>query len=72
MSNEPKVPNLKPQPSAPGKKKNVIWMACRGSPGCEGKYAEVTLTRRNSFMDGGGTWNRYQCQTCKKAWSITL
>jgi len=71
MSNGPQVPNLVPQPSAPGKDQNVVWMACRAREGCEGKYARMTLIKTNPLVAGGGTWRRYQCETCGGVWSFT-
>jgi hypothetical protein len=71
MQNVPKVPNLRPQPSAPEKGKNVVWMSCRARAHCEGKYAKLTLTKTNSTMAGGGTWRRYQCESCGGVWTLT-
>lgn len=67
----PQIPNLGPQSSAPNQEKNVVWMACRAREGCEGKYAKLTLTKTHSLLSGGGTWRRYQCQTCGGVWQIT-
>ena len=69
--NVPKVPNLKPQSSAPNQEKNVVWMSCRAAAHCEGNYAKLTLVKTNSATAGGGTWRRYQCQSCGGVWQLT-
>ena len=51
--------------------KKQVWMACRATPGCEGKYA--VLVWRKPVMDGmvpQGESFRYRCLTCQQAFHI--
>lgn len=48
-----------------------VWMACRATEGCEGKYA--LLVWRKPIKDGmvpQGESLRYRCMTCGQAFHI--
>ena len=52
--------------------KKPLWIACRGTPGCEGKQAVAVFTRRSeNISDYGGQTTRYRCLTCGKPFHIT-
>lgn len=49
-----------------------VWVACRATPGCEGKQAVVVFTRNtNSIADLSGTTTRYRCLKCNRPFHIT-
>ena len=57
---------------ATGDAAKPVWLACRATPGCEGKYAK--LSWRKKLMDGmveRGETFRYRCTTCNKVFHIT-
>jgi hypothetical protein len=51
--------------------KKAVWMACRATKGCEGKYA--ILVWRKPVKDGMvplGESFRYRCTTCQQPFHI--
>ena len=60
--------------------KQIVWMACRGTTGCEGQQAEVIFSRvaQPITSDGGfqphagGRSIRYRCLTCGQPFHITM
>lgn len=45
-----------------------LWIGCRASPQCKGKYA--ILLRVNELPEGGTAF-RYRCEICKQQFGIT-
>ena len=50
---------------------NPVWIACRATPDCEGKYAAQRISGERNLEAGGGSWLRYQCLTCGRPFHIT-
>ena len=46
-----------------------VWMACRATPGCQGKEALIVF--RTKLATGGKTI-RYRCLGCKGSFHVTL
>jgi len=49
---------------------NPVWISCRATPDCEGKYAVEMFSGDISLEGGGGNWIRYKCLTCGGAFHI--
>lgn len=55
-----------------------VWVACRATEGCEGKYSEIMFIRKqgqdisyaNSTPALGGHLIRYKCCTCGKPFPV--
>ena len=50
---------------------NPVWIACRATPDCEGKYAAQRISGERNLEAGGGSWLRYQCLTCGRPFHFT-
>lgn len=59
----------KPKPETPKPPKKMVWVACRATPGCEGKQATVVFSKKTP---GGGSVTRYKCGTCGGAFHIKV
>lgn len=66
MPDTPKPPRL-PEGRVMGDGK-PIWMSCRATPGCEGKYVTMIFSQNQGL---GGTVYRYRCLTCKGTFHIS-
>ncbi len=54
-----------------GDPEKQVWISCRASPGCEGKYAVLVFSKK--LADGmvpQGTAFRYKCLTCNHPFHI--
>ncbi len=54
-----------------GDPKKQIWISCRATEGCEGKYAVMSFSKK--LADGMvpmGTVFRYKCLTCNMPFHI--
>ena len=63
----PPPPTAKPTAQEEGE---VVWMACRADPNCDGQQARKVMSRTGSFE--GGTVFRYICEKCKKPFHIPM
>lgn len=48
----------------------IVWIACRASPGCEGKNAKIEIMFPQAA--NGARVTRYICQTCLRPFHISL
>ena len=48
----------------------VVWVACRATPNCEGKQSRIEIMFPQA--ENGGRATRYVCLTCGRAFHITF
>lgn len=48
----------------------IVWVACRATPDCEGKSARIEILFPQS--ESGGRTTRYICLTCNRPFHITF
>ena len=48
----------------------IVWIACRATPNCEGKSARIEILFPQN--EQGGRSTRYLCLVCKRAFHITF
>lgn len=46
-----------------------VWMACRATQGCKGKYAVLEMKQTVPFA---GTILHYKCTTCMKKFTVAI
>jgi len=51
------------------KEGDIVFMPCRGTPGCEGRRAKVVMFMPINIFSGRTT--RYLCLTCNRHFHIT-
>lgn len=66
MSDDNETPETKPLVQE--EKPKLIWMACRATPGCEGRTANLV----RNFETAGGRVVRYVCTTCNRHWHVPI
>lgn len=58
----------------PGDQEKTYYMACRATPGCEGREVKLIFEHKKEFALGGyaGATRRYLCTTCNRPFHVTL